>query len=226
MKSRKANRLKGYDYSKDNLYFVTSCVKNMECCFGGVVSVGTGRDLSVHNRDNHPDNHPDNYPDKNSNIIFNNHPNNHPDRNFNIISNNHPEKNHEIEAEMILNEFGIIANNQLEWLQNQYPYIFLHSYIVMPNHIHAVIEIDSNLLKTVQNLYEPEKIVKIKSLSQIMGAFKTTSSKLIHEAGNIDFAWHRSFHDHIIKDEKAYLNIVNYIENNPNSWNKDKFYTT
>ena len=196
MKSRKANRLKGYDYSKDNLYFVTSCVKNRKCCFGSVVSVGTGRDLSVHNPDNYFDNNPDNIPDN---------------------------KN-EIKAEMILNEFGIIANNQLEWLQNQYPYIFLHSYIVMPNHIHAVIEIDSSLLKTVQNLDEPEKIVKIKSLSQIMGAFKTTSSKLIHEAGTIDFAWHRSFHDHIIRDEKAYLNIVNYIENNPNSWNKDKFF--
>lgn len=189
MKSRKANRLKGYDYSKDNLYFVTSCVKNMKCCFGGVFPVGTGRVLSVHDSDIHPDN-----------------------------------KN-EIKAEMILNKFGIIANNQLEWLQNQYAYIFLHSYIVMPNHIHAVIEIDSSLLKTVQNLDEPEKIVKIKSLSQIMGAFKTTSSKLIHEAGTIDFAWHRSFYDHIIRDEKAYLNIVNYIENNPNSWNKDKFFT-
>ena len=200
MKSRKANRLKGYDYSKDNLYFVTSCVKNMQCCFGSVVSVGTGRDLSVHNPDNYFDNNPDN------------------------ISNNNSDVKDGIEAEMILNEFGIIANNQLEWLQNQYPYIFLHSYIVMPNHIHAVIEIDSSLLKTVQNLDEPEKIVKIKSLSQIMGAFKTTSSKLIHEAGTIDFAWHRSFHDHIIRDEKAYLNIVNYIENNPNSWNKDKFF--
>lgn len=192
MKSRKANRLKGYDYSKDNLYFVTSCVKNRKCCFGGVFPVGTGRDLSVHNAHNNPDNNPDNID--------------------------------EIEAIMILNEIGMIANNQLEWLQNQYPYIILHSHIVMPNHIHAVIEIDSNFLKTVSNLDEPDKIVKIKSLSQIMGAFKTTSSRLIHEAGTIDFAWHRSFHDHIIRDESAYLNIVNYIENNPNSWNKDKFY--
>ena len=198
MKSRKANRLKGYDYSKDNLYFVTSCVKNMECCFGGVVPVGTGCDLSVPNPDNNLDNNLDNI----------------------------PENKNQIEAKMILNEFGIIANDQLEWLQNQYPYIILHSYIVMPNHIHAVIEIDSSLLKTVPNLDEPNKIEKIKSLSQIMGAFKTTSSKLIHEAGKIDFAWHRSFHDHIIRDESAYLNIVNYIENNPNSWNKDKFYTT
>jgi putative transposase len=190
MKSRKANRLKGYDYSKNNLYFVTSCVKNMECCFGDVVSVGTDRDLSVHN------------PDKNN-----------------------PVKNDEIEAKMILNEFGIIANNQFEWLENQYPYIYLHSYIIMPNHIHVVIEIDSKLIKADPNLCLTNENVKIKSLSQIMGAYKTTSSKLIHEAGNVDFAWHRSFHDHIIRDEKSYLNIINYIKNNPNSLNKDKFYT-
>ena len=40
--------------------------ENRKCCFGGVVSVGTGRDLSVHNPDNNPDNHPDNHPDKSS----------------------------------------------------------------------------------------------------------------------------------------------------------------
>ncbi len=49
MRIRKLNRLKGYDYSKNNLYFVTSCVKNMECCFSDVVSAGTGRDLSERN---------------------------------------------------------------------------------------------------------------------------------------------------------------------------------
>lgn len=47
MKQRKANRLKGYDYSQDNLYFVTSCVQDIICCFGEIV-VGTGRDLSLH----------------------------------------------------------------------------------------------------------------------------------------------------------------------------------
>jgi len=194
----------GYDYSQNNLYFVTSCVKNMEFCFGDVVLVGTGRDLSVHNPDiNNPDiNNPDiNNPDINN-----------PDIN---------------ESEMILNEYGIIANNQLEWLEIQYPYIALHAYIVMPNHIHAVIEIDSlkanPIHKNNMDQLDSENI-KIKSLSQIMGAYKTTSSKLIHLAGYEVFAWHRSFHDHIIRDENSYLNIVNYIENNPSSWNKDKFY--
>jgi hypothetical protein len=47
MKNRKPNRLKGYDYSQNNLYFVTNCVKNNVCCLGRVIAVGTGRDLSV-----------------------------------------------------------------------------------------------------------------------------------------------------------------------------------
>jgi REP element-mobilizing transposase RayT len=119
-------------------------------------------------------------------------------------------------VKMELNEFGIIVNNQLQWLENQYPYVLLHHYIVMPNHIHAIIEIDS--MKT--------NSIKIKSLSELMGAFKTTSSKLIHLAGFPDFQWQRSFHDHIIKDEKSYLNISNYIETNPERWEDDKFYNT
>ena len=53
MKKRKANRLKGYDYSKNNIYFVTNCVKNNLCCLGRVVPVGKGCDLSVQNLGNH-----------------------------------------------------------------------------------------------------------------------------------------------------------------------------
>lgn len=36
MKNRKRNRKLGYDYSKDNLYFVTICVKNRICCLGEI----------------------------------------------------------------------------------------------------------------------------------------------------------------------------------------------
>ena len=127
-------------------------------------------------------------------------------------------------VKMELNEFGIIVNNQLQWLEHQYPYVVLHHYIVMPNHIHAIIEIDST--GKGRDLSIQKNSLKIKSLSELMGAFKTKSSKLIHLAGYPDFKWQRSFHDHIIKDEKAYLNISNYIETNPERWEKDKFYNT
>ncbi|WP_179352779.1 hypothetical protein [Winogradskyella vidalii] len=64
----------------------------------------------------------------------------------------------------------------------------------MPNHVLMVLEINRSLVF--------DENVKIKSLSGLVGAFKNTSSKLIHDAGFIAFKRKSSFHDHIIKDEK------------------------
>lgn len=193
MKNRKRNRLKGYDYSKDNLYFVTICVKDRICCLGAVGtgrsigtgrsvgtrrSIGTGRDLSVRNN---------------------------------------PNENQSNDAiSMQLNAYGLIIQERINWLEEQYKYVEIHNFVVMPNHIHIIIEIDSIKVK--------DDDVKIKSLSSLVGALKTTSSKLIHESGFLDFAWQRSFHDHIIKTERAYNNIFNYIDLNPKKWCSDVFF--
>src|SRR5690606_111147 len=113
MKNRKRNRLKGYDYSKDNLYFVTICVKDRLCCLGAVWAgrVGTGRDLSVQDSENIQKN----YPDENN-------------------SNNN--------ISMQLNPYGLIVEERINWLAEQYKYVEIHNYVVMPNHIHIIIEID------------------------------------------------------------------------------------
>ena len=191
MKNRKRNRLMGYDYSRDNLYFVTICVRDMVCCFGEIVAVGTGaraitgrgrgtgtgRDLSV--------------------------------RGFESSSN-------EFDQIMILNVYGKIVQDKLLWLAVQYPYVVMHNFVVMPNHVHAIIEIDSLKIQ--------DKSMKIKSLSSLVGAFKTTASKRIHEVGFLDFSWHRSFHDHIIRNEIRFLTISNYIDENPLKWKADTFF--
>ncbi|WP_369769428.1 transposase [Flavobacterium sp. WC2416] len=176
MKNRKRNRMKGFDYSSNNIYFVTICVQNRECCFG---YVGTGRDLSVHHRAEN-------------------------------------EINDSIEVEMDLNKYGKIVEEKIIWLQEQYKYVEIHNYVVMPNHVHIIIEIDS--LKVV------DSAVKIKSLSSLIGALKTKSSKFIHIEGLEKFSWQRSFHDHIIKNENSYDNINNYIDLNPQKWHQDTFY--
>ena len=36
--------------------------------------------------------------------------------------------------------------------------------------------------------------------------------------------WQRNYYEHIIRDELAYLNISNYIINNPANWRNDKFF--
>ncbi|OFY73626.1 MAG: hypothetical protein A2V46_03255 [Bacteroidetes bacterium RBG_19FT_COMBO_42_7] len=211
MKERKPNRLKGYDYSSDNIYFVTSCVQNRVCCFGNIV--GTGRDPSRHS------------------VEFASSVGKGRDLSLQQNGDLSLQQNGDLSIQMILNEWGTIAEKQWHWLCEQYPYVVLHAFVVMPNHIHGIIEINRSRIKSS----DP---IKIKSLSELIGAYKTTVSKQIHLLDRTDrsrpvptqhgpvpsFRWQRSFHEHIIRDEKTFKTISDYILNNPARWEQDKFY--
>ena len=161
------------------------------CCFGSVI-VGTGRDQSVLDGGS-----------KNKDTIISN---------VMISDSSNDAK------VMQLNQYGLIVAERILWLEKQYAYVDVHNFVVMPNHIHLLLEIDSQKVKDFD--------VKIKSLSSLVGAFKTTSSKAIHETGFESFLWHRSFHDHIVRNELSYNRIDHYITLNPDKWSDDTFYET
>lgn len=134
-----------------------------------------------------------------------------------------------VNEEMRLNNYGMIAEQQWLWLEEQYSHINLYSYSIMPNHIHGIIEIDkSKIIETdsgnTTGTNTPKEPIKIKSISELIGAYKTTTSKHIHLAGLNEFKWQRSFYDHIIRDARSFEKISNYIENNPSNWQDDRFY--
>ena len=120
---------------------------------------------------------------------------------------------------MILNEYGKIVKEQWLWLKEQYPYVILHDYVVMPNHFHGILEISRQNAR-MKAIGEE---LKIKPLSDLVGAFKTEASKKIHLCGFKEFAWHRSFNDQIIRDEGSFLRISAYIRRNPENWRKGDF---
>ena len=62
-----------------------------------------------------------------------------------------------------------------------------------------------------------------KTLSSIVGSYKSAVSRHAHRLG-YDFAWQSRFYDNIIRNNGALNRIQNYIHNNPNNWNEDKFY--
>lgn len=153
-----------------------------------------------------------------------------------VTTNTHQFKHHfgkVINGKMHLNLCGEIVRNQILWLEENYKYVQLHNFVIMPNHVHILLEInqgrigrDRSLCCVVRSRPVPTDVPppKIKSLSSIIGALKTTSSKQIHIEGNLDFKWHRSFHDSIVKDEIAYYKINQYINENPKKWNLEEFY--
>jgi putative transposase len=62
------------------------------------------------------------------------------------------------------------------------------------------------------------------TVSSIIGSYKSAVTKHANRLG-LEFGWQTRFHDHIIKNDKDFVKISNYIENNVANWNDDKFYS-
>ncbi len=66
---------------------------------------------------------------------------------------------------------------------------------------------------------------KSKSLSVIIGAFKGTVTRAARQTNIFtNQIWQPRFHDHIIRNEKAYIAIQQYIYRNPQNWDVDEFF--
>ena len=134
------------------------------------------------------------------------------------------------DGQMHLSAIGEQANLYWEEIPQHFPHIELNEFIIMPNHIHGII----GIVSTDTTCRVPTKIPIGKktnefgktiagSISAIIGQFKSTLTRWSRKNGHENFAWHVRFHDHIIRDDRAFQNISNYIKNNPGNWGRDKF---
>jgi REP element-mobilizing transposase RayT len=157
-----------------------------------------------------------------------------------------------VSGKMILNEHGEIATQHWHSIPQHFSYAILHKYIVMPNHLHGIIEIKNDAAtigntvvgalhatppqsppqykKTfphnlaMKNEYMATISPKCATLSVIIRSYKSSVSKQIHDRINDHTPiWQRNYWEHIIRDEIEYAKISNYIENNPILWENDRF---
>lgn len=130
-----------------------------------------------------------------------------------------------VNGEMILNEYGKIAQKYWGLIPRFYKNVRLNVSVVMPNHVHGIIEILSDVIGQ-GDLCETEGQNSVLSvryglLSKIVKSFKEAVVKEIRgKYGDYDFKWQRSFHDQIIRDREDLERIKKYIINNPINWKK------
>ena len=183
---RKSIRLKGYDYTKAGLYFITICCQNRVHLFGNVIN-----------------------------------------------------------KQMILNDAGKMIEKWFNELQNKFPDIKCHEMVVMPNHIHFIIENigsvgadlrvcsnDSNFSKTEKRVSEILGEHAGSPLHRVLQWFKTMSTnEYIRGIKNNNWIpfdgklWQRNYWEHIIRNDQSYQKISDYIINNPSKWNDDTLFT-
>ena len=112
--------------------------------------------------------------------------------------------------------YGSIVKQVIEALPQEFG-ITLDAYVIMPNHVHL-------LFMMLQQTEHHSQTEKRSYLSKIIGYLKMNVSKEIHRIHPNEIVWQRSYHDKIVRDEKQYLRIWKYIEENPMIWQFDCFH--
>ena len=85
--------------------------------------------------------------------------------------------------------------------------ISVDNYAIMPNHIHLLLQIHSDV---------DGRPMAAPTISTVVNQMKGAVSKEIGHS-----VWQKGFHDHVIRGEEDYREIWQYIEGNPGKWMED-----
>ena len=195
---RKSIRLKGYDYARAGLYFITLCVQNRAYLFG---NISDGRmHLNAYGQ----------------------------------IAKEEWENTGIIRKNCTIEEFIIMPDH--------FHAILSIDYAIKKTEDIGVFKSPSQTIGAIIRGYKGATTKRIKGLIR-------DNNPNISSAGELQFAptefaptefglkgqkstktidlsksiWQRDYYESIIRDERAYLNIKNYIINNPTKWENDKF---
>lgn len=152
-------------------------------------------------------------------------------------------------------ELGELVKQHIQLIPQHHPDTTLLNYVVMPNHVHMVLSVGTRLIASLptRTSSEPTQKPSVTStvtnnpgclrppmhgeatadfhhnsrLAIIVGALKagitrTARTRLIASLP----CWQSRYHEHIIRNQRAFENIMSYIDNNVANWNRDCFYKT
>ena len=193
---RHSIRLKGYDYSKSGLYFITICTHNRENLFGEILD----GEMQLNE--------------------------------IGKIIEKEWLKSAKIRKEIEIYEFVVMPNHFhaiaeiVETSNIHQNNLIVGAYGIRPNNI-----IDDNKLVDIGDLKVNEDLKEIEDLkgvchtplrspSRTVGALVRGFKSAVTKA--VGFSpWQRNYHEHIIRNEKSYIKISEYIKNNPLLWEID-----
>ncbi len=206
--SRKTIRLKEYDYSGNNAYFVTICTHDRQCIFGEVVNgvmtlsaqgkISYDEMLVMHNKRVSYGVSVDKF----------------------VIMPNH------IHAIIIVGSQIENATTVGSQIANA---TIVGSRLAVTTNTNSACNTVVSRLAVTTNTNSFSAPVK-NSLATIVGGYKSAVTRAINNCCVVDMAshvptvWQRRYHEHIIRNEQDYQGVWQYIDTNPLKWELDSYH--
>jgi len=133
---------------------------------------------------------------------------------------------------MLLNDAGKMIGHWYRELECKFSDIKCHEMIVMPNHVHFIVENVGADLCVCPGLGDSRTTGEHigSPLRHVVQWFKTMSTnEYIRSVKQNQWQrfdkklWQRNYYEHIIRNEKSYLKISEYINTNPSKWQDDTY---
>ena len=188
---RKSTHLKYFDYSSRGAYFVTICTKDRKRLFSEIV-------LSSSRIFNYTTDQP-----VGEGLA--------PPVSFPTFISD------DTVAEIRLKSCGQIVKEQLLLLENRYPTVSISDYVIMPDHIHAIIFLNNDTIED-DNLSNSGGASPSPTLNDVICSFKSLTARACKQKYGIEKLFQRSYAEHIIRDYKDYETRKAYIQQNPIRW--------
>jgi REP element-mobilizing transposase RayT len=128
------------------------------------------------------------------------------------------------DGEMHLNKLGDIVQAAWMDLPNHYPYLELGTFMIMPNHVYGIVVLTVGAGLGPAPTVEPTPTPFRYGLPEIIRAFKSFSARWVNEylGATGHSLWQRNYYEHVIRDQKEWERIHQYIESNPLQWEQDR----
>ena len=107
-----------------------------------------------------------------------------------------------------LTKIGQIAQKYI-LSSNRIPGITVDKFVIMPDHIHLLVQVNEAAAKGTSRAPSPTN----SAIPHFVSTFKRFCHQEIGES-----IFQRSYYDHVIRNQRDYDEIWQYIENNPRKW--------
>lgn len=132
-----------------------------------------------------------------------------------------------VHGEARLNSFGDVIARESARSAEIRKEISLDSFVVMPNHMHAIVHIRSVGAHDRAPLRTPRPgdlpLRRPRSLGALIAGFKSSATKtinLMRDAPGVPI-WQRNYYERVIRNADDLARICQYIKDNPANWQAD-----